>query len=283
MQEFKNKVAVVTGAASGIGKALVEKCLNEGMQVVLADVEEAVLANTVDEFQSRGHNNLLPVVTDVSKLSDIEALLDTTINTFGAVHLLFNNAGVTGAGSVLEASMNDWNWVMGVNLWSVIYGIRTFVPKMIEQDCACHVVNTASVFGLIPGVQAAGYGVTKHGVVVLTESLHTELLNKNAKVKVSVLCPGFIRTNLMDAERNRATELRNETEQEPTAEEAEGREMFRQLLANGMEPAELAEITFQGIRDEKLYIQTHTDFNEMITARASHITQGTTPVGPAPF
>jgi NAD(P)-dependent dehydrogenase (short-subunit alcohol dehydrogenase family) len=283
MHEFKNKVAVVTGAASGIGKALVEKCLNEGMQVVLADVEEHVLANTVDEFQSKGHNNLLPVVTDVSKLSEIEALLDTTIKTFGAVHLLFNNAGVAGSGSVLDASINDWKWVMGVNLWSVIYGLRTFVPRMIEQDCECHVVNTASVFGLIPGVQAAGYGVTKHGVVVLSESLHTELIHKNAKVTVSVLCPGFIRTNLIDAERNRASELRNETVKEPTAEEEQGREMFQQLLANGMDPAELAEITFQGIRDEKLYIQTHKEFNEMIADRAAHITQGTTPVGPAAF
>jgi NAD(P)-dependent dehydrogenase (short-subunit alcohol dehydrogenase family) len=283
MREFNNKVAVVTGAASGIGKALVEKCLNEGMQVVLADVEEAALASTVDEFQSMGYNNLLPVVTDVSRLNDIEALLDATINAFGGVHLLFNNAGVTGAGSVLDASINDWSWVMGVNLWSVIYGLRTFVPKMIEQDCECHVVNTASVFGLIPGVQAAGYGLTKHGVVVLTESLYSELLHKNAKVKVSVLCPGFIRTNLIDSERNRATELRNEFVKELTEEEEQGREMFQQLLANGMEPSELAEITFNGIRDEKLYIQTHTEFNEMITDRASHITQGTTPVGPAPF
>lgn len=283
MREFKHKVAVVTGAASGIGKALVEKCLNEGMQVVLADVEETALASTVEEFQSKGHNNLLPVITDVSKLGEIEALLDATINAFGGVHLLFNNAGVTGSGSVLEASINDWNWVMGVNLWSVIYGVRTFVPKMIAQDCECHVVNTASVFGLIPGVQAAGYGVTKHGVVVLTESLYSELLRKNAKVKVSVLCPGFIRTNLIDAERNRAAELRDETEKELTAEEAEGREMFRQLLENGMDPSELAEITFQGIRDEKLYIQTHTEFNAMITARALHITQGTTPAGPADF
>lgn len=283
MREFKHKVAVVTGAASGIGKALVEKCLNEGMQVVLADVEETALASTVDEFQSKGHNNLLPVITDVSKLGEIEALLDATINAFGGVHLLFNNAGVTGSGSVLEASINDWNWVMGVNLWSVIYGVRTFVPKMIAQDCECHVVNTASVFGLIPGVQTAGYGVTKHGVVVLTESLYSELLRKNAKVKVSVLCPGFIRTNLIDAERNRAAELRDETEKELTAEEAEGREMFRQLLENGMDPSELAEITFQGIRDEKLYIQTHTEFNAMITARALDITQGTTPAGPADF
>lgn len=283
MREFKHKVAVVTGAASGIGKALVEKCLNEGMQVVLADVEETALASTVEEFQSKGHNNLLPVITDVSKLGEIEALLDATINAFGGVHLLFNNAGVTGSGSVLEASINDWNWVMGVNLWSVIYGVRTFVPKMIAQDCECHVVNTASVFGLIPGVQTAGYGVTKHGVVVLTESLYSELLRKNAKVKVSVLCPGFIRTNLIDAERNRAAELRDETEKELTAEEAEGREMFRQLLENGMDPSELAEITFQGIRDEKLYIQTHTEFNAMITARALHITQGTTPAGPADF
>ncbi len=283
MHEFNNKVAVVTGAASGIGKALVEKCLNEGMQVVLADIEAAALANTVDEFQSKGHNNLLPVITDVSKLSEIEALLDTTIKTFGGVHLLFNNAGVTGSGSVLDASINDWNWVMGVNLWSVIYGLRTFVPKMIEQDCECHVVNTASVFGLIPGVQAAGYGLTKHAVVVLTESLHSELLHKNARVKVSVLCPGFIRTNLIYAERNRASELRNETVKELTAEEEQGREMFQQLLANGMDPAELAEITFQGIRDEKLYIQTHAEFNEMITSRASHITHGTTPAGPAPF
>ena len=280
--KLDGKVALITGGNSGIGSATAALLAKEGAAVVLTGRNKERGEQVAQAINDAGGKAMF-VRSDVRIAEDCRQAVDQTLERFGRIDVLFNNAGVTGSGSVLDASINDWNWVMGVNLWSVIYGLRTFVPKMIEQDCECHVVNTASVFGLIPGVQAAGYGVTKHGVVVLTESLYSELLRKDAKVKVSVLCPGFIRTNLIDAERNRASELRNENVKEPTAEEEQGREMFEQLLANGMDPAELAEITFQGIRDEKLYIQTHTDFNEMIADRAAHITQGTTPAGPAVF
>ncbi len=164
MKEFKDKVAVVTGAASGIGRSLAERCAEEGMKVVMADVEGPALAQAAKELSAPGVT-LLAVPTDVSKASEVENLARRTLEAFGAVHLLFNNAGVGKVGIVWEVTLADWEWVMGVNLWGVIHGVRTFVPLMLAQDTEGHVVNTASMAGL---TAAAGYGiysVTKHGVV----------------------------------------------------------------------------------------------------------------------
>ena len=151
MQDFENKVAVGTGAASGIGNALAQKCLDEGMNVVLVDIEEAALQRAAEAFAAQGKNTVLPVKTDVSILEEIEALAEKAVNEFGGVHLLFNNAGVGGAGSFLESSQADWEWVMGVNLWSVIHAMRVFGPIMVAQDTEGHIVNTASMAGLVCG------------------------------------------------------------------------------------------------------------------------------------
>ena len=140
MQNFEGKVAVITGAASGIGRGLTEKCLAEGMHVVMADIEEDVLNKAAEELQADGKNNILTVKTDVSVLEEIEQLAQKAINHFGAVHVLFNNAGVGGGGNAWESSQKDWEWVIGVNLWSVIHGLRVFIPHMIEQGDDCHIV-----------------------------------------------------------------------------------------------------------------------------------------------
>src|SRR5438132_4651738 len=197
MKEFQGKVAVVTGAASGIGRGLAERCAQEGMKVVLADIEEQALMRACQELKAAGAQ-VLAVQTDVSKILDMEALAQKTIATYGAVHLLFNNAGV-GAGTIIwESTLADWEWTLGVNLWGVIHGIRTFVPLMLEQDTEGHIVNTASVAGLTSGPDLGIYKVTKQGVVTLCETLYHELAHRGAKVKVSVLCPVFDKTQIND-------------------------------------------------------------------------------------
>ena len=279
MQEFEGKVAVITGAASGIGRALTEKCLAEGMNVVMADIEETALKKAAEELQAGGKNNILPVKTDVSVLAEIENLAQAAFDHFGAVHLLCNNAGVGGgAGATWECTQKDWEWVLGVNLWSVIHGINVFTPRMIAQDTECHIVNTASVAGLLGGSTTAPYTATKFGVVGLTENLFSDLQNRKLKVGASVLCPGFINTKIFDSGRNRPAGLTNNMEPvEPTEEQLKMQEAFREILRNGMQPDELANIVFDGIRAERLYLLTHPQFNEAILARAKNITSGENP------
>jgi len=279
MQEFTNKVAVVTGAASGIGKAIAAKCLDKGMNVVLSDIEEEALDKTVSEFQIAGHNNLIPVLTDVSIETELVALKEKTIKTFGGVHLLFNNAGIGAGAGILQSSKQDWEWTMGVNLWSVIHGVRIFLPDMIAQDTDCHIVNTASAAGLVPGVTSVSYSVTKFGVVALSEHMYLDEEIQNSKVGVSVLCPGFVQTNISDAERNRPRNMQNQpAELADSEEDEEFRNRYRQYVNDGMPASQLAEIVFDAIQNNQFYILTHADFNEAITLRANNIVSGSNPV-----
>ncbi|MBC8274581.1 MAG: SDR family NAD(P)-dependent oxidoreductase, partial [Chloroflexi bacterium] len=208
MRHFKDKVAVVTGAANGIGRAIVDVCAREGMRVVLADINKEALARAEAELREGGAT-VLAVQTDVSKAEDIEELARRAHDAFGGVHLLFNNAGVMTTGTVWENTLSDWRWVLGVNLWGVIHGVRTFVPMMLQQDAEGHIVNTASMRGLSRASQNGVYCVSKHGVVALTETLHYELAQREAKIKVSVLCPGAIDTRFADVAENRLIENEN--------------------------------------------------------------------------
>jgi len=273
MKEFQGKVAVITGAASGIGRALAEKSAQEGMKVVLADIEEQALMRISQELEAAGAS-VLAVQTDVSKAGDVEALAQKAFDIYGAVHLLFNNAGV-GAGTIIwESTLADWEWTMGVNLWGVIYGIRAFVPRMLEQDTEGHIVNTASVAGLTSGPDLGIYKVTKQGVVTLSETLYHELALRGAKVKASVLCPGFVNTQIMDSFRNRPSRLQNVPAEEKMGPEGEALLQFmRQAMEAGMPPHQVADIVFQAIRDEKFYILTHPELKEAISVRMEDILQ----------
>lgn len=278
MKDFAGKVAVVTGAASGIGFALAEKCLAEGMQVVMADIEAEALLRAAEKLMAGGNNAVLPVQTDVARLEALEELAETAFSRFGGVHLLFNNAGVGGRGTAVTSTTKDWEWIIGVNLMSVIHGVRIFAPRMLAQNEPGHIINTASVAGLIGGVNA-GYAVTKHGVVALTESLYAELRQTAACIGASVLCPGLINTNIMDSASHRPAYVSDDiVHPEPSAEVQARMTAFRAALAEGMAPSQLADIVFDGIRAERLYILTHTDFNEIILGRANNICSGTNPV-----
>ncbi len=273
MKEVQGKVAVVTGAASGIGRALAERCAQEGMKVVLADIEEQALLRASQELQAAGVP-VLAVQTDVSKAPAVEALAQKTMATYGAVHLLFNNAGIGASTTIWENTLADWEWTLGVNLWGVIHGIRTFVPLMLEQQTEGHIVNTASIAGLLSGPGLGIYKVTKHGVVTLSETLYHELALRRANIKVAVLCPAFVNTQIMDSARNRPAHLQNDPTEERMSPESEAmRQFMHQAVEAGMPPHQVADIVFQAIRDEKFYIFTHPEWKEAIRVRMEDILQ----------
>jgi NAD(P)-dependent dehydrogenase (short-subunit alcohol dehydrogenase family) len=224
------------------------------MKVVLADIERGALAETEVKLKAKGAV-VLAVPTDVSKAGDVEALAKKTIDAFGAVHVVCNNAGVAVGGLSWERTLADWQWVMGVNLWGVIHGIRVFVPIMLEQDTEGHVVNTASTAGLSTGPGLPIYTATKHAVVALSEVLHHEFAVSGAKLRASVLCPLYVDTRIVDSARNRPAELQNDPASDTVLPEMEPmRQAFRQLLASGQTPQEIADDVFNAIRGEKFYI-----------------------------
>lgn len=271
MKNFRGKVAVITGAASGIGWALAEKCAQEGMKVVLADVEAQALKQAEETLKTRGAQ-VLAIRTDVSQASEVEALAELVFSTYGAVHLLFNNAGVSAGTSVWESSLNDWQWVLGVNLWGVIHGIHAFVPRMLVQGSEGHIVNTASAAGLLSVPGAGVYHVSKHGVVTLSEIMSLELAMRGAKLKASVLCPESVNTHILNAERNRPQTLQNAREPYHMSIEMVAKSaVMHQLVQTGLAPSQVAEIVFDAIRQEKFYIFTHPTTKQLVQMRMEGI------------
>jgi NAD(P)-dependent dehydrogenase (short-subunit alcohol dehydrogenase family) len=279
MKEFKGKVAVITGAASGIGRGIAERCVKQGMKVVLADIEEANLTKAETELKTLG-GTVLSVKTDVSKRSDVELLARQSLDTFGQVHLLFNNAGVGAGGAPWEATWNDWEWVIGVNLWGVIHGVKVFTPLMLAQNSECHIINTSSAAGLTVGGFSAPYGVTKHAVVALSESLFLTLQQRNSLVKVSVLCPGLVRTNIADAERNRPARLRNEAVK-LTPEMQAGLAAFKAAIEASMPILQVADLVFDAIKKEQFYILPDPEWTEVIRLRTDKMLRLENPQNPA--
>tara|TARA_B110000093_G_scaffold170732_1_gene200028 strand:+ start:4534 stop:5382 length:849 start_codon:yes stop_codon:yes gene_type:complete len=201
MKQFEGKVAVITGAASGIGRGLAWRCAEKNMKVVLVDIDETNLSNLHDELKSQGATTLV-AITDVSKAKEMEVLADRIYKEFGAVHLLFNNAGVAAQTSVLNIDLVELQWLTGINFWGTIHGIHYFVPRMITGGEQGHIVNTSSILGLLSGSDRAIYRLTKRGVILLSEQLRLELARKHPKLKVSVVCPAYVKTQIINSKRN---------------------------------------------------------------------------------
>lgn len=276
MNQFKEKVAVVTGAASGIGRAMAERCAQEGMKVILADIEDTALAQTEKELKSAGAT-VLAVQTDVSIEDSVKNLAQKALVAFDEVHLLFNNAGVGAGGTIWESTKADWEWVIGVNLWGIIYGIRTFVPLMLAQDNECYIVNTASAAGLLPYHPSAPYQVTKHAVVALSENLYFSLQANQAKIDVSVLCPAWVQTQIMDSERNRPLELQNQPAESSNPAQEAIFESLRQATQAGILPQKVVDCTFDAIRAKQFYVFTHPEYISRFRQRMEDILQQRNP------
>ncbi len=277
MKKFKNKVAVITGAASGIGQGLAERCAKEGMKVVISDVDERRLKR-VERKLKRGGTETLSIIADVSNPDDINMLANKTLESFGEVNLLFNNAGVAIPNLTWEYELEDWEFVLGTNLMGVIHGIKTFIPIMLKQGNECHIVNTSSIEGVISnGVGGATYGTCKHALMHLTERLALELEENGPNIKVSVLCPGFVKTNIFLSALNRITEDRRKELLSPEEGSEERAEQIKELMESSpmLLPEEVADIVFQAIKKEKLYIFTHKDvfWKEQVKERFDAILQ----------
>ncbi len=274
MRELADRVAVVTGAASGIGRALARRFAAEGMKLVLADVERPALEKVAAELAASGAR-VVAVPTDVSKPEQVEALARRALEAFGAVHVVCNNAGVFTGGRVWEQSLGDWKWVIDVNLWGVIHGIRSFVPLLLAQGGEAHVVNTASIAGLVSVPGLGPYNVTKHGVVTLSETLHHELRAAGSQIGVSVLCPGAVATNIADAARNRPPELGG-------GPQAAATPALRAGLAAGLDPAQVADLVVRGIREGRFYLLPHPEFEAGVERRLRDILEDRVPELRAP-
>ncbi len=275
MRDLIDKTAVITGAASGIGFAMARRFAREGMNIVLADIEPRPLERARAEIEALGVA-ALAVPTDVSQAEQVQALAQAAQSRFGAIHLVCNNAGVGGLRRrAWEADVRDWQWVLGVNLWGVIHGVRTFVPLMLEQACACHMVNTASVAGLLSTPSMSVYNVSKHGVVTLTETLYQDLAEIGAQLKVSLLLPAWVDTEIWNAERNRPQAL---AVPEAAEIDRERREAMRTLLRKGKVSADdVADKVLDAVREERFYVITHPRIGTAIEARMQDAVQGRNP------
>jgi NAD(P)-dependent dehydrogenase (short-subunit alcohol dehydrogenase family) len=280
MRDLAGRVAVVTGGASGIGRGMALTFAARAMKLVIADVEEEALHQSVADLAQRGAD-VHGVHCDVADPAAVEALRDETLTRFGAVHVVCNNAGVAGgsSGATWEAPLEDWSWVLGVNLMGVVHGVRSFIPAMLAQGGPGHVVNTASMAGLIPGMGI--YGVSKHAVVALSESLSIELGALGHPIGVSVLCPGWVRTRIVEAERNRP-EAPRPSPGERAAEYEARRAVIAALVAQGLDPLDVGRLVADSIEQGRFYVLPHPHWKNMVEHRLRGILDGRPPsvVGP---
>ncbi|MCC8391412.1 SDR family oxidoreductase [Paraburkholderia sp. MMS20-SJTR3] len=282
--EFAGKVAVITGAGSGFGRAFAHKGAALGMKLVLADVDAAELARTVDALRAAGAD-AIGVPTDVSNAAQVEVLAQAALDAFGKVHLLLNNAGVGTGGLLWESSANDWSWVFGVNVMGVAHGVRVFTPIMLAQNEPAHIVNTASVAGLLSPPAMGIYNASKHAVVSLTETLYQDLKlaqahsAEGARVGCSLLCPAFVPTGIADAERARPADLRNAGR--PTRSQiAAGKQLQRAVQSGRLSADDVANLTFDAIAARRFYIITHPGIMATVKLRHDDIEQLREPSDP---
>jgi NAD(P)-dependent dehydrogenase (short-subunit alcohol dehydrogenase family) len=276
MKDFAGRVAVITGGAEGIGRAFAVKAASLGMKLVLADINAEKLEQTAQQLRDDFRVEVATQVTDVSKPEAVQALADKAWATFGRVHLLFNNAGVAFGGNAWDTSVAQWDWVLGVNLYGVIHGLQSFVPRMIADGEEGHIINTASAAGLLSQPSMAAYNVSKHGVVTLSEGLYHDLNLRQANISVSVLCPAWVKTRIADFQRY------NDETTPASAEKLDkvGRQTARAIedaVENGMAPAAVADTTFAAIADKRFYILTHEPVKIAVQLRMKDIVEGHQP------
>lgn len=275
MQSYQDKVAVVTGAASGIGQGLAAKAASLGMRVVIADIDSNSLGSVENTLREQGAT-VLAVRTDVADYDSVIALADATYQRFGAAHVLFNNAGVLVDGLSWERSVEDWRWSFDVNTMGVVHGIKAFVPRMLEGGEDGVVVNTASQAGLIVGPFLGPYTASKHAVVGISETLLYELNTLKAKVRAAVLCPGEVATKIWESERLRPEQY-GEKPAFSTGAEATFREIVSTGVARGMSPAQLADFVFEALSQGKFWLFPHPEFKPTYTRRYQTVIDETTP------
>lgn len=275
MEQFEGKVAVVTGAASGIGRALASAFAAEGMKLVLADIESGPLETAAEELRADGAD-VFAVTANVAEPADVERIGMAAMDVFGALHVACNNAGVSGGGLSWEIPLETWKWILDVDLWGVIHGVHTFTPLIIASGGG-HVVNTASMAGLTSNPGMGPYNVAKHGVVTLSETMSIELQMSHPEVGVSVLCPGWVRTRINESERNRpdvgtAGDL---------VETDEGllalKDMVNTWIAEGLQPSHVASLVVDAIRNNRFYVLTHPEWQGMISDRVDRMLAGENP------
>lgn len=281
MQEFDKKTAVITGGASGIGRAMAELFLSRGMNVVLGDIEQQALDATVAELQAAG--NCIGLRTDVAKAEDVQALADAALAEFGAIHIACNNAGVFAGGVMWEESLADYEWQMGVNVWGVIHGIRTFVPIMQAQGDECHLVNTASMAAVTAMPYSGIYHMTKHAVLALSESLYHELSFHAPNVGISVLCPEAINTGIAQSERNRPAHYSGGADIAQTDERAMVMQALADSTAGGLGPEVMAQRVYDAIVEGRFYILSDELWRDSANVRLDDIRAGRNPTFAPPI
>src|SRR5436190_13038454 len=274
MKDLKGRVAVVTGAASGLGRAMALAFADQGMHVALGDVAET--SDVFAAVQAKGVS-ALSMKLDVSNAAEVEAFAAMVERDLGPAFLVCNNAGVSPLGAAWETSVGDWQWILGVNLWGVIHGIRSFVPRLMKRNVG-HVVNTASVAGLINPPGSGAYNVTKHAVVALSETLHHDLRERGSGVGVSVLCPAYVPTGIADSERTRPAGLEATVK---TPETIARQQMLKKAVASGRLSADdVARAVVQAVKEERFYILTHPRIKGAIGARFEDILDERAPRNP---
>ncbi|WP_067933576.1 SDR family NAD(P)-dependent oxidoreductase [Alicyclobacillus kakegawensis] len=278
MHRFEDKVAFITGAASGMGRAFAERFAQEGMKLVLADVEQEPLHEFVQALERVG-TDVIAMTVDVSDPDQVQQAANMTLDRFGTVDLVINNAGVEGYldGYIWEADASDWEWTMGVNFWGVVHGVQSFLPILLDKDEG-HLVNTASMTALVRGANM--YGISKHAVLAYTETIRNDLDRRGSHVHVSVLCPGIIATNLFLGSRNRPPRLQRPAKVEELEQGRKIRMEMHQRLASGMAPPQVADILVQGIRNNQFYILTDDEWNPQIESRVTEIFAGVPNLNP---
>lgn len=281
MEHLEGRVAAVTGAASGIGRAMASAFVGEGMKVVLADVEAEPLEGVARELRADGAE-VFAVTADVSRAADVERIGEAALDVFGELHVACNNAGVGAGGVTWEVDVATWEWVLGVNLMGVVHGLRTFTPRIVASGGG-HIVNTASMAGLTSPAFMSPYNASKHAVVTISEAMHVELQMLHPEVGISVLCPGWVRTRINESDRNQPLDVAAAASAgDPAAEQgpvsaAQLKSLIDSFVAEGLQPAAVADMVLDAIRSRRFYILTHPEWQSMVRDRVDRMLGGEDP------